>query len=282
MITSTEQVETQPKIVVTGGEAGIGALPEEQGSVIELLGLAAYDIWRAIRHPGLAYWQQILRDMKKLFQQTVPVAVFLSFFLGAAISIHAISAIEVLASSVKELSGAILSSLALRSLALIMTFMAVAASVGAGTVTELGSMRVSEEVDALESISIDSHAYLVATRFLSTVLLAPFIAVIGVGACFLGGYLTALLYPNLNFASYEYYFWLTVAPIDFVYIIIEMTVISAVIVIICASQGYRADGGAVGVGLAVGRSMDLIIGVSMVLNLAFSYFFWGTSDTVSI
>jgi len=51
-------------------------------------------------------------------------------------------------------------------------------------------------------------------------------------------------------------------------------------VIICASQGYRATGGSVGVGLAVGRAMDLVIGVSMMLNLVFSYFFWGTTDTV--
>jgi len=275
------QPQARPRIIVEGDPGGMDAGPHDEGSMVELLGLAGYDLWRSIRHAGWGYRGHLLSDVAKLLQQTVPIAAFLTFFLGGAISIHAISAISEIGAG-KEVSAAILSSLALRSVALIMIFMALAASLGAGTVTEFGAMRVSEEVDALESISVDSHAYLVGNRLLAAVLIAPFLTIIGVGSCFLGGLLTAVLYPDMNFASYSYFFWRTISPIDFVYVIIEMTVISAVIAVICASQGYRAQGGPVGVGLAVGRSMDLVIGVSMVLNLAFSYFFWGTTDTVQL
>jgi len=271
----TEVVRRVP--IESGSLTGIQV--EDSESLFQVLGLAAYDLGQVIRHPGFQYWPRVIKDSVTLLKFTAPLAGFMTFFLGGAISIHAITAIRGLGTA-RELAGIILSSLALRSVSLIMIFMALAASVGTGTVTEFGAMRVSDEVDALESISINSHSYLVGTRMLTVLLVTPILTIFGVTTGFIGGWLIALLYPNLDAGTFGEFFWRGIVPLDFVYVVIEMVVIALIMVIICASQGYRATGGSVGVGLAVGRAMDLVIGVSMMLNLVFSYFFWGTTDTV--
>jgi len=245
-----------------------------------LLGTAAYDLGRAIQRPAFRYWPRIMADAAAQFKTTAPLAGFLSAIIGGAISIHAMTAIAGLGAST-TLAGIILSSLALRSVSVIMVLLAMSASMGAGTVTQIGAMRVSDEIDALESIAIDSHTYLIGTRILTGLLVAGPLMIFGIATCFIGGWITALV-NGVDAGAFGDFFWRGIAPIDFVYVLIETTSITLVMVAICASQGYRATGGPVGVGLAVGRSMDIIVGVGMVLNLVFSFFFWGTTDTVKL
>jgi len=253
----------------------------QESSMFETLGLVVYDFVRFVRRPGFQYWEHTFEDIWRLLRLTVPLAVFMCFFIGGIISIHAINAINDIGAA-KELSGILLASLALRSVSILMVLLSLAASAGAGTVTEFGAMRVNEEIDALESISIDSHSYLIGCRMMAVLIVAPILMVLGTSACFLGGWGVAMLFPDLNLGVYGDFFWRGLVWIDLVYVAVEVLVIAFVGIMVCASQGYRASGGPVGVGLAVGRAMDIVIWVGMLLNLSFSFFYWGTSDTIKM
>ena len=76
--------------------------------------------------------------------------------------------------------------------------------------------------------------------------------------------------------------WRVIAPLDFFFALIKGVVIGMTIAMVGLSNGYRATGGPVGVGQAVGRALNLSIIAGVLMNLALSYVFWGTKDTVSL
>lgn len=160
---------------------------------------------------------------------------------------------------------------------------AIGASAGAGYVTELGAMRVSEEIDAIEVMGLHSYPYLVSTRVVAAFLAAVPIFAGAIAATFAGGFLSANLQINgLNVGSFNDFFWVGVAPIDILYAMIKGVVATGIVTLVCASGGYRAKGGPIGVGMAVGESLNLTLVLVMFVNLFLSYLFWGITDTVKI
>jgi phospholipid/cholesterol/gamma-HCH transport system permease protein len=157
------------------------------------------------------------------------------------------------------------------------------AKVGTGIVAELGAMRISDEIDALEVMGIDSMTYLCATRLLGAWMVLPFIYVTGVGIAFFASYLGVV--KQLGFVSsggYLNVFWEFQNPLDYLYSVIKgMTMATAVVLVGCY-YGYTASGGPVGVGTATAKSMVLNIVLVTLIGVMGSQIFWGGHANVPI
>jgi phospholipid/cholesterol/gamma-HCH transport system permease protein len=151
-----------------------------------------------------------------------------------------------------------------------------AAKVGTGIVAEIGSMRISDEVDALDVIGVDSLAFLGATRLLGCWMVLPFIYAIGIATGMLASYLSVVVQlGSVSSGGYLQLFWMFQTPLDFVFSLVKGFAMSTFIVLVGVYYGYHASGGAVGVGRATAKSMVAnIIGIHAI-GLLGTQAFWG-------
>jgi phospholipid/cholesterol/gamma-HCH transport system permease protein len=158
-----------------------------------------------------------------------------------------------------------------------------AAKVGTGIVAELGSMRISDEIDALEVMGINSVVYLGATRLLGTWIVLPFIYAIAVVVGILASYIAVVVQVGqVSAGGYLQLFWMFQTPLDFLFSAIKGMAMSTFVVIVGIYYGYFASGGPVGVGVATAKSMLVnIIGIHSI-GLLTTQIFWGSNPRTPI
>jgi phospholipid/cholesterol/gamma-HCH transport system permease protein len=158
-----------------------------------------------------------------------------------------------------------------------------AAKVGTGIVAELGAMRISEEIDALEVMGIDSVTFLCATRLLAAWLVLPFIYIAGVGAAFLASYIAVVQQIGYTSAGgYLLIFWQFQNPPDFLFSVVKAMFMATAIILVACYYGYNASGGPVGVGRATAKSMVLNLVLVHVIGMLGTQVFWGANPRAPI
>jgi len=157
------------------------------------------------------------------------------------------------------------------------------AKVGTGIVAELGSMRISDEIDALEVMGIDSVLFLCATRLLAAWIVLPFMYVAAIGAGFFASYLAVVQQiGEVSSGGFFLIFWMFQNPPDLAFSVIKAMSMATVIVLVGCYYGYHASGGPVGVGRATAKSMVAnIVGVHLVGMLG-TQLFWGANPRAPI
>lgn len=155
---------------------------------------------------------------------------------------------------------------------------ALTATVGAGFTAQLGAMRVSEEIDAIESMSVPSVPYLVTTRIIAgCVAVVPLYAI----ALIMGYTSTKVVTVWLageSSGTYAHYFNVFLVPTDVLWSLLKVVVMALVVMCVHCYHGFTASGGPAGVGMAVGRAVrtsliaimvvDLLIGIAVYGNPA--------------
>jgi phospholipid/cholesterol/gamma-HCH transport system permease protein len=152
------------------------------------------------------------------------------------------------------------------------------AKVGTGIVAELGAMRISEEIDALDVMGVDSMVFLCATRLLAAWIVLPFMYIASIGIAFAASYLAVV--DQLGFTSsggYLLTFWQFQNPTDYLFSVIKGMTMATAIVLVACYYGYNAGGGPVGVGKATAKSMVLNLILVNVLDALGTQIFWGTN-----
>ncbi len=158
-----------------------------------------------------------------------------------------------------------------------------AAKVGTGIVAEIGSMRISDEVDALEVMGISSITFLCATRLLAAWLVLPFVYLAGVGAGFFASYLAVVQQiGEVSSGGFFLIFWMFQNPPDLLFSLIKAMVMATVIVLVGCYYGYNASGGPVGVGTATAKSMVLNIVLVPLIGMLGTQIFWGANPRAPI
>jgi len=158
-----------------------------------------------------------------------------------------------------------------------------AAKVGTGIVAELGSMRISDEIDALEVMGIDSVLFLCATKLLASWLVLPFVYLAAVGAGFFASYLAVVeQIGEVSSGGYFLIFWMFQNPPDLLYSLIKGMVMATAIVLVGCYYGYNASGGPVGVGTATAKSMVLNIVLVHLIGMLGTQVFWGSNPRAPI
>src|SRR6266513_786659 len=157
------------------------------------------------------------------------------------------------------------------------------AKVGTGLVAEIGAMRISDEIDALEVMGIDSLVFLCATRLLAAWLVLPFLYIAAVGIGFFGSYL-AVVHPvgEVTQGQFFQFFWMFQNPPDIFYSTMKGMAMATVIVLVGCYYGYTASGGPVGVGTATAKSMVLNIVLVHLVGMLGTQIFWGSNPRAPI
>lgn len=171
----------------------------------------------------------------------------------------------------------------LRELAPYMWGYIFAAKVGCGLVAELGSMRIADEIDALEVMGVPSRAYLVGTRVLAAWFAIPFLFTVGLSMMFLGEYLiTVVALRGVSSGGYLYTFWLFQNPLDFMYAQLKALAMGTVVVFVGCYFGFTARGGSVGVGRNTAKSMMLNMVLIHIIGVLGTQLFWGLTPNAPI
>jgi phospholipid/cholesterol/gamma-HCH transport system permease protein len=157
------------------------------------------------------------------------------------------------------------------------------AKVGTGLVAEIGAMRISDEIDALEVMGIDSLVFLCATRVLAAWIVLPFTYVGAVGAGFFASYLAVVQQVGeVSPGGYSLIFWMFQNPPDLLYSVIKGMAMATAIVLVGCYYGYTASGGPVGVGTATAKSMVLNTVLVHLIGMVGTQIFWGTNPRAPI
>jgi phospholipid/cholesterol/gamma-HCH transport system permease protein len=157
------------------------------------------------------------------------------------------------------------------------------AKVGTGIVAELGAMRISEEIDALEVMGVDSMVFLCATRLLAAWIVLPFMYVSAIGIAYFASYLSVV--DQIGYTSaggYLLIFWQFQNPTDFVFSCIKGMSMATAIVLVACYYGYNASGGPVGVGKATAKSMVLNLILVNLIGMLGTEVFWGTNPRAPV
>jgi len=158
-----------------------------------------------------------------------------------------------------------------------------AAKVGTGLVAEIGAMRITDEIDALEVMGISSMTFLCATRLLAAFMVLPFMYIAGVGAGFFASYLAVVQQiGEVSSGGFFLIFWMFQNPPDLFYSLVKAMAMATVIVIVGTYYGYTAGGGPVGVGTATAKSMVLNIVMVHLVGMVGTQIFWGANPRAPI
>ena len=267
--------------------AGRSALEtlEDFGDQLSLYGRAIGWIPRALRR----YRKEIARLLAEVsfgsgalivILGTAGVMAALSLFVGSLVGLQGFRALDALGT--QALTGFVTAYFDTRDIAPLVASQALICTLGAGYTAELGAMRISEEIDALETMSVPSVPYLITTR-----LIAGFIAVIpmytiGLVMAYAASRLNVTVISGLPGGTYDHYFNLFLPASDVLWSYVKVLTFAFVIILVCCHYGYRASGGPAGVGIAVGRAVRACIVIVAIIDFFLTLAIFGTTASVPV
>ncbi len=201
---------------------------------------------------------------------TVVIVGFLTLFTGGTIAVQGYSSLGNI--GVEALTGFFAAFINVRIAAPVIAGIGLAATIGAGSTAQLGAMRVSEEIDALETMAIPSIPYLVSTRVMAGMIaIIPLYALAVIASFMASRFATVVLYDQSS-GVYDHYFSTFLIPTDILWSFAQAIVMAIAIMLIHTYYGFNASGGPVGVGVAVGNavrsSLIAVVTVTLLISLA--------------
>jgi phospholipid/cholesterol/gamma-HCH transport system permease protein len=215
---------------------------------------------------GRVALRETVSQMAAIGVNSLPIVLVTIAFSGAVLSLHTASQLHKLGGD--QFVGGLVGISMAREAAPVLAAVAVAARVGSAIAAELGSMKVTEQIDALRALAVSPVYYLVVPRFLSSVLMLPVITVFANVAGILGGYLVAVYAAGISSPV----FWNSVQQMlpwrDVTMGLVKTFVFGAIIALVGCDRGLQTDGGAAG----VGRSTTSAVVLAIVLIYVSDYF----------
>ncbi len=211
---------------------------------------------------------------------TVGVMIGLTLFTGVVVGLQGYAALNQLGTA--AFSGFISAYFNTREIAPLVAGLALSATVGSGFTAQLGAMRISDEIDALEVMGIPSLPYLVSTRVIAGFVAVIPLYVIGLTTSYVASRAITVYFYGQPPGTYDHYFNLFLPPQDVLYSFGKVLIFSVVVIMTHCYYGYRASGGPAGVGVAVGRAVRTAIVSTALLDLCLSLAIWGSTTTVRI
>jgi phospholipid/cholesterol/gamma-HCH transport system permease protein len=277
-------VRGSARIVTAPVNAVLSGL-EKAGEQLSFYLRAVGAIWRTL----VSYKREVFRLIAEVSLGTgglaviggaVGVVAFLTFFTGTEVGLEGYQGLQQI--GISAFAGFISAYFNTREISPIVAALALTATVGAGFTAQLGAMRISEEIDALEVMGIPSIPYLVTTRLIAGMIAVIPLYIVGLVASFVATRLIVTLYFHQSGGTYDHYFHTFLVPTDVYYSFVKVMIFAIVIMLIHCYYGYYASGGPAGVGVAVGRAVRTSIVAINVIDLFLSLAIWGANTTVRI
>jgi phospholipid/cholesterol/gamma-HCH transport system permease protein len=211
---------------------------------------------------------------------TVAIVGFVTLSGGSLIAIQGFASLGNI--GVEAFTGFFAALINVRIAAPVVAGQALAATVGAGATAELGAMRISEEIDALEAMGINPVAYLVSTRVLAGLVVIIPLYAMALIMSFLSAQITTTFFYGQSVGTYEHYFRTFLRPDDVGWSFVQAIIMSAVVMLTHCYYGFYASGGPVGVGEAVGRSMRTSLVAIVIIVLLASLALYGIDPNFNL
>ncbi len=246
-----------------------------------IVGFGALVLRRIYDGRVLRVFGEILRQASLLISGSVVVVLGLVFVLGLQCGIE--GAYGSAAVGAGNIAGAITALCDLREVVPYAFAYMMAAKVATGFAAELGSMRIGEEIDALDVMGVESLTYLCATRVAAVWLVLPFLYAAAVAVGFVGSYLAVVVQVGQTSGSaYLEIFWQFQSPPDMVFSALKAMAMVTLVTIVGCYYGYTASGGPIGVGRAAAKSMAVnVIGIHAI-GIIGTQLFWGNNPRTPV
>jgi phospholipid/cholesterol/gamma-HCH transport system permease protein len=224
------------------------------GGIAEVgrIALMVLDTARHLRR-GLQAWRLVIEQMQVIGVQSLPLVVIVSLFTGAVAAVQAAYQFSNVV-PLKYISTVILRSVIIE-LGPVLTALIVGGRVGASIAAELGTMRVTEQIDALDAMAINPVRYLVVPRVVAAVAMLPVLTVMADAIAIGGGFVVAVtslgVSPHTYAAGLKQYFYVK----DLASGLIKSFFFGGIIAWMGCYYGFRTEGGAEGVGVATTRAV---------------------------
>ncbi|AEH08896.1 protein of unknown function DUF140 [Candidatus Protofrankia datiscae] len=259
-------------------EAGTGSFGSYtgEGSLIRDLGeIARFTVTSVRRMPGVRhYGSEVLRQAGIMILSSSGIIWFMMGMLAAEASLEGHYLLSQLGAG--SYTG-VFTSTADYTVAPEMWGWILSAKVACGLVAELGSMRISEEIDALEVMGLDPHSYLISTRLLAVIIITPFMFMIGTGIMYGVQYvLNVHVFHSVSAGGYLSVFWAFQTQQDVLLSLAMGAIMGMMIVTVGCYYGYTASGGPVGVGKNTAKSMVINLVIVSVVGAVFQQMFFGS------
>ncbi|NYG60170.1 phospholipid/cholesterol/gamma-HCH transport system permease protein [Nocardioides daedukensis] len=210
----------------------------------------------------------------------VGVVLLLSTLTGTEVGLEGYNGLDVI--GLAPLTGFISGYANTRELAPIVASLGFAARIGCGFTSRIGAMRISEEIDALESMAIRPIPYLISTRVVASLIVMMPLFLIGLVGTYLATDFMVTTFFGQSSGTYDHYFSTFVAPIDVVYAGLKVIVLTLVVTLIHCYYGFTATGGPEGVGRATGMAIRSSIIAITLLDIVLTLVLWGPDQQVQI
>ena len=211
-------------------------------------------------------------QMVKIGVDSLPIATLTNFFIGVVIAFQ--SAYQMKKVSAEMYIPSLVSVSICREIGPVITALVVAGRVGASIAAELGSMKVTEQIDALETLSANPVKYLVTPRFLALVTMLPLLTVYADIIGILGGYTVSVYKLGLASSLYVKMTFLALALKDIFTGLFKTLIFAMLIAVVSCYQGLHVEGGAEGVGAATTRAVVLSFIFIIVSDAFFTVVFY--------
>ena len=207
--------------------------------------------------------------------QSLGIVLLTGFFTGMVLALQ--SSVQLKTFGASQLMGRLVAASMIRELGPVLAGLMVAGRVGSGIAAQLGSMRVTEQIDALNTLGTDPIKKLVTPRLLAALVMLPALTVINDLAGILGGNVIARVYVGIPTSLYWRTVWSTIAndgfslkyiPHDFMHGLIKPFVFGGIISLVGCHFGLKTSGGTEGVGIATTRTVV----TASILILVVDYF----------
>ncbi len=258
---------------------------------VDALGRQFHFVWMALRGTGHAV-RRHRRRTTEIFTDlawgngravivgggVAPVLALMGIVSGAMIGIIGFEVLDML--GVGPLAGAMSALANPRELAPLIAAVGFAAQAGCRITAEVGAMRISEEIDALEAQAIDPVPYVVSTRVIASVLTVIPAYLIALALGFATTSLTVTAVQGQASGAYRHYFDMFVEPVDLVYSLVKVAVFVVVVTLVHAYQGFYASGGPEGVGVASGRAIRASLVAITLCDMVLTLLMWGLESSI--
>jgi len=215
-------------------------------------GTFAAGVLRAV--PDVATWGRLMvQQMARLGVDSLPIALFIAAFTGIVLALQA--SYTFTGAVPLYFVGTLVGKTMLLELGPVLTGLALAGRVGANIAAELGTMKVTEQIDALETLAYDPLAYLVVPRVLAGVLMFPIVVAFADATGIVGGWITALNMLDMSTPEFVRGLRLFFDPFDVRYSLIKAASFGLTVTAVGCFFGLTASGGAEGVGRATTRAV---------------------------
>jgi phospholipid/cholesterol/gamma-HCH transport system permease protein len=221
------------------------------------------DIGRGFGDPA-TYVPETLRQMRTIGVDSVPLTVIVAAFIGGVIALQTRS--QLLPGVQLSIIGLAARLMVVLELGPLLTGLVLTGRVGGRMTAEIGTMRVTEQIDALETLAYDPVAYLVVPRLLASVIMLPTLVILADATGLISAFFVSSRLTDVTPQDFIEGLRLGFGTFQVVYSLLKAAMFGAAIALVCAYEGYITEAGAEGVGRSTARAVVIASATILVLD----------------